>query len=178
MDGRPLRKNFSEGARGRADGTLVSDMSDTTFGSSPGSDERTWTLPADKRPPGPLRGLHILVVDDNRDTREMLRQILTHAGALVTIVGDGADAVAVVRNISADVVISDLAMPVHDGQWVIQNVRALGGRAGRIPAIAVTAYRESETEAAALAAGFDAYLEKPFDFPRLIETILRLVSSV
>jgi CheY-like chemotaxis protein len=128
-------------------------------------------------PVGPLRGLHILVVDDNRDMREMLRQLLTHSGALVTIVADARDAVAVLRNVAADVVISDLAMPQRDGQWMIRNLRALGGQPGKVPAIAVTAYRESQTEWDALAAGFDAYLEKPVDFPRLIETIRRLAAG-
>src|SRR5262249_47621833 len=115
--------------------------------------------------------------DDNRDTREMLRQLLTHAGALVTIVADGEHAVAVLENVAADVLISDLSMPRRDGQWVIRSLRALDGRPARVPAIAVTAYRESETEGAALAAGFNAYLEKPLDFRRLIETILRLTRA-
>jgi CheY-like chemotaxis protein len=127
-----------------------------------------------KGPQQALRGLHVLVVDDNHDAREMLRQLLTHTGALVTTVAAGDDVLVVLRNVLADVIISDLSMPGHDGRWVIRNVRALGGRQATLPAIAITAYRETEAESDALHAGFDAYLEKPLDFRRLIETILRV----
>ena len=68
-------------------------------------------------------------------------------------------------------------MPRHDGEWVIRNLRALAGRQGKIPAIAITAYRESEPEFTALAAGFDVYLEKPLDFRRLIDTVVEVTRS-
>ena len=68
-------------------------------------------------------------------------------------------------------------MPRRDGRWVVRNLRALEGRQGKVPAIAITAYRETQLEAEALAAGFGAYLEKPLDFRRFIDTILRLVSQ-
>lgn len=125
--------------------------------------------------PLPLRGLHVLVVDDNRDTREMLRQLLTHVGALVTTAPDGEGALGILRTVISDVLISDLSMPLRDGHWLIRNVRAMGGRHATLPAIAITAYRETESESEALGGGFDAYLEKPLDFRRLIETILRVV---
>jgi CheY-like chemotaxis protein len=128
-----------------------------------------------KQPPPPLRGLHVLVVDDNRDTREMLQQLLTYTGALVSTVGDAEAALAFLQTALADVVISDLSMPQYDGRWMVRSLRALGGRHATIPAIAITAYRETQAEAAALDAGFDAYLEKPLDFRRLVETILRTV---
>jgi CheY-like chemotaxis protein len=149
-------------------------MSDESSGGpAPGADGSP-PLAETKRPLGPLRGLHVLVVDDNRDTREMLRQLLTYSGAVVTTVGSGDDAVAVLRSVLADVIVSDLSMPNRDGRWVIQTIRSEGGKQAAIPAIAITAYRETEGEAEALDAGFDAYLEKPLDFRRLIETILRV----
>lgn len=132
-------------------------------------------LPAGaKGPHGALRGLHVLVVDDNHDTREMLRQLLTHAGALVTTVDSGERALAALQNVLADVVVSDLSMPRYDGRWLIRSIRGLEGRQAVMPAIAITAYRETEAESDALLAGFDAYLEKPLDFRRLIETIVRV----
>lgn len=130
--------------------------------------------PGAKGPHGALRGLHVLVVDDNHDTREMLRQLLTYAGALVTTVDSGERALAALQNVLADVVVSDLAMPRHDGRWLIRSIRGLGSRQAVVPAIAITAYRETEAESDALLAGFDAYLEKPLDFRRLIETIVRV----
>ena len=149
-------------------------MIDTSFGESDADGQSIGPLSSGKEPGGALRGLHVLVVDDNEDTREVLRQLLTHCGALVTTAADGEGALAILRNVSADVVISDLSMPRRDGHWVIRNLRALDGASGKVPAIAVTAYRETQVEADAIAAGFDAYLEKPLDFRRLIDTILRV----
>ena len=161
-------------ARGVVDGRLCA-MIDTSFGGHDTGAESASMLSASKTPPGALAGLHVLVVDDDQDAREVLRQILSHAGALVTTAADGESALAILKNVAADVVISDLSMPRRDGRWLIRNLRALGGRQGKVPAIAVTAYRETELETDALAAGFDVYLEKPLDFRRLIETILRVV---
>jgi CheY-like chemotaxis protein len=152
-------------------------MIDTSFGEPDAGGESASPLSGSKEAAGALRGLHVLVVDDDRDTREMLRQVLTHAGALVTTAADGESALVILKNVAADVVISDLSMPRRDGRWLIRNLRALGGRQGKVPAIAVTAYRETELETDALAAGFDVYLEKPLDFRRLIETILRVVKQ-
>ena len=152
-------------------------MIDTSFGGHDAGAESVSPLSPGKPAPGALAGLHVLVVDDDQDTREMLRQILTHAGALVTTAADGESALVILRNVAADVVISDLSMPRHDGRWVARNLRALGGRQGKVPAIAITAYRETQFETDALAAGFDVYLEKPLDFRRLIETILRVVKQ-
>jgi CheY-like chemotaxis protein len=150
---------------------------DTSFGEPDAGAESASSRPSNKPAGGALAGLHILVVDDDRDTREMLRQILAHAGALATTAAEGESALTILRNVSADVVISDLFMPRHDGRWVVRNLRALGGAQGKIPAIAVTAYRETELESDAIAAGFDVYLEKPLDFRRLIDTILRVVKQ-
>lgn len=149
-------------------------MSDVTSGGLDTPGGTASPIRETKGPHGALRGLHVLVVDDNHDTREMLRQLLTHAGALVTTVDGGDGALAVLGSVLADVIVSDLSMPRHDGQWLIRTIRAWGGRHGTIPAIAITAYRETEAEADALGAGFDAYLEKPLDFRRLIGTILHV----
>ena len=149
-------------------------MSDVSCGGPEATGGSPSPLDRAKGPQGALRGLHVLVVDDNHDTREVLRQLLTHSGALVTTVDTGERALAVLRNVLADVIISDLSMPRYDGHWVNRNVRTLGGRQAAIPAIAITAYRETAIESDALHAGFDAYLEKPLDLRSLIETILRV----
>ena len=149
-------------------------MSETGFG-APDDAGGNVSPGAGTKGPQVLQGLHVLVVDDNRDTREMLRQLLAYTGALVTTAVDAEGALAVLRTVLADVVISDLSMPRHDGYWVIRSLRAMGGREATLPAIAITAYRETQAEAEALRAGFDAYLEKPLDFRRLIETILSVV---
>jgi CheY-like chemotaxis protein len=152
-------------------------MIDTSFGRPDTGAEDVSPLSTGKAAPGALAGLHVLVVDDDQDTREVLRQLLTHAGALVTAAADSESALVILNHVAADVVISDLSMPRRDGRWLIRNLRALDGRQGKVPAIAVTAYRETELETDAIAAGFDVYLEKPLDLRRLIETILRLVKQ-
>ncbi len=123
----------------------------------------------------PLRDVHVLVVDDNRDAREMLRGMLSYAGALVRAVSSGPRALVVMRTIKFDIIVSDLAMPRYDGCWLIRRVRRMSGARARIPAIAVTAYRDSQTPTDAARAGFNAYMEKPLEFRRLVETIQKLM---
>jgi CheY-like chemotaxis protein len=124
-----------------------------------------------------LRDVHVLVVDDNRDAREMLREMFGYSGAVVRAVSSGPRALAVLRSLKFDVIVSDLAMPRYDGCWLIRRVRRMSDARSRIPAIAVTAYRESQTPGEAARAGFDAYMEKPLDFRRLVETIQTLIGK-
>jgi len=125
----------------------------------------------------PLRDVRILVVDDNRDTREMLREMFSYSGALVRAVSSGPRALAVMRSIKLDVIVSDLAMPRYDGCWLVRRVRRMADARSRIPAIAITAYRESQPAADAARAGFNAYMEKPLEFRRLVETIQKLIGK-
>jgi CheY-like chemotaxis protein len=118
-----------------------------------------------------LAGLHVLVVDDNEDSREVLSRVLVFMGAIVTTVAGADAALDVVRTITPNVIVSDLSMPDRDGYWLVGMLRAaLPG----VPAIAITAYRESQPEDRAYAAGFKVYLEKPLDFRHLVTAILRL----
>jgi CheY-like chemotaxis protein len=108
----------------------------------------------------PLQGVRVLVVDDNPDQLEILRGLLGHAGALVSVAHAAQEAFDSFQADHPDVVVSDLAMPGITGYSLIRRIRA--SRAGQnVPVIAITAFYEDEHREKALAAGFTAWLAKP-----------------
>ena len=123
-----------------------------------------------------LVGIHVLVVDDDGDARELLKTVLEYCGALVTVVGSAPEALQVLDRVMPDVVVTDIAMPMHDGYWLVQEIRARprnnGGR--MLPMIAITAHGEQHAPERTLSAGFQLHLRKPLDPWELC----RAVSSV
>ena len=118
----------------------------------------------DRFPADALVGLHVLVVDDDSDARELIRTVLEYGGALVTVVPSARDALRHLQRVTPDVVVSDIAMPLENGYWLIRELRALGAARGhRVPAIAITAHTEAHGPERTLAAGFDAHVQKPID---------------
>jgi PAS domain S-box-containing protein len=117
-----------------------------------------------------LSGLHVLVVDDDEDTLELLSAALSQRGASVTAVSSSAAALASIKTFRPDVLISDIAMPGADGYELIQKVRALDLAPG-IPAIAITAYAKEEDKHRALAAGYQRYLSKPVELGEFISAV-------
>jgi CheY-like chemotaxis protein len=81
-----------------------------------------------------LRGIHVLVVDDNTDARELFRRILEYAGALVAVAGSAAAAIAYTQRLVPDVVVCEIVMPGHDGYWLLDRLRVARGPSGAIPA--------------------------------------------
>jgi CheY-like chemotaxis protein len=131
-------------------------------------------LAARKSPP--LEGVHVLVVDDDADARYVLQAYLAHHGALVTVAGDAAEALAALHRVKVDVVVSDLSMPGLDGHELLLRVRKLPGELTQpTPAIALTAFDNVEHRRRARDVGFDAYLAKPLDPDLLVQAIVRLV---
>jgi PAS domain S-box-containing protein len=125
-------------------------------------------LPADDTPDR-LDGLKILVVDDEPDTRELLKQGLEYCGAKVKVVGTAAEAVDGLVTFLPDVLISDIGMPEVDGYDLIRQIRELPANRGRkIPAIALTAYTRVEDRLAALRAGYDMHVPKPVELTELV----------
>jgi signal transduction histidine kinase/CheY-like chemotaxis protein len=118
-----------------------------------------------------LDDVRVLVVEDDDDTRELLRVTLENAGASVESVASAASARHEVFADPPDVLISDIRMPDEDGYALIQSLRAAGIAT---PAIALTAYARREDAEAAHAAGFQIHLPKPVDAGRLIDTVARL----
>jgi CheY-like chemotaxis protein len=121
-----------------------------------------------------LAGVHVLVVEDTDDSREMLRVALEYCGALVTTAASAEEARRVLATLRPHVLVSDIAMP-DDGLELIREVKTVAATKGlRIPAIAITAYRGRREEL--LAEGFVELVEKPLDPIALCGTIRRHVS--
>jgi len=117
--------------------------------------------PLMKKPP-PFKGLHMLVVDDEADTLEMLRSVLVNTHAEVKACANAAEALEVFEPGKTDVLISDLDMPNLDGYALIARVRDLEQhQGGHVIAIALTAHVQAEDRERAFALGFDGFLPKP-----------------
>jgi CheY-like chemotaxis protein len=121
-----------------------------------------------------LSGVHVLVVEDTDDSREVLRVALEYCGALVTTAATAEEAKRILATLRPHVLVSDIAMP-DDGLELVREVKAVAETRGiRIPAIAITAYRGRREEL--LAEGFVELVEKPLDPIALCGTIRRHVS--
>jgi CheY-like chemotaxis protein len=119
--------------------------------------------------------LNVLVVDDDADTLEALRQLLEQAGARVSVAASTAEAFAVVRRAPPDVLLSDIGMPGEDGLSLIRRVRRLDpASGGSVPAAALTAYTQEEDRQRALQAGFQVFLAKPVDPATRTAAVARL----
>jgi PAS domain S-box-containing protein len=127
----------------------------------------------DAFPPEHLRGLNVMVVDDEPSVRELLGLTLAKCGASVTLAASVQEALAALANLSPDVVVSDIAMPGMDGYEFIHKLRELvRPRDGReVPVIALTACASGQDRELALQAGFDRHLTKPVDPAELVRAI-------
>ncbi|MBS1816819.1 MAG: response regulator [Acidobacteria bacterium] len=117
-------------------------------------------------------GRHVVVVDDQADSCEMLAALIERQGARVVRCGSSAEVLAQLSASPADLLIADIAMPESDGYDLIARLR---DRGDRIPAIAVTAFARSEDERRTRAAGFDAFCAKPVDASHLLSTMAQVL---
>jgi CheY-like chemotaxis protein len=123
-----------------------------------------------------LDGLHVLVVDDEPDTRELLKVGLGGCGAEVMVAGSAAEALKAMAAVVPDVLISDIGMPGEDGYDLIRRVRELPAEdGGRVPAIALTAYARMEDRMQALRAGYQMHVPKPVAIAELVAVAASLV---
>jgi CheY-like chemotaxis protein len=110
---------------------------------------------------GDLTGVHVLIVEDTEDSREVLRMVLEYCGALVTAAESAEKAKRILETLRPHVLVTDIAMP-DDGLELIREVKTAAETKGlHIPAIAITAYQGRREEL--LAEGFVELLEKPLD---------------
>jgi CheY-like chemotaxis protein len=124
----------------------------------------------------PLESVRVLVVDDDEDSRELIRYALEAQGATTTCVADAREGLAAIQRQVPNVVVSDLSMPDEDGHAFLRKVRALPrDRGGRIPAVALTAMTTREARVASREAGFHYHLDKPVDPRKLIDILQSLV---
>jgi len=123
-----------------------------------------------------LDGLRILVVDDEPDTRDLLKQGLENCGANVRLAASAAEAVDSIVAEIPDMLISDIGMPGIDGYDLIRQIRGLPADAGgKIPAVALTAYTRVEDRLQALRAGYDMHVPKPVELAELVAVAASVV---
>ncbi|HWT01816.1 MAG TPA: ATP-binding protein, partial [Pyrinomonadaceae bacterium] len=123
-----------------------------------------------------LDGVRVLVVDDEPDTRDLLKAGLGQCGAEVTAAGSAAEALEAIVTAAPDLLISDIGMPDEDGYELIRRVRQLPeGSGGRLPAIALTAYARVEDRMQALRAGYQMHVPKPVELAELVAVAASLV---
>ncbi|MGA9770461.1 MAG: CHASE3 domain-containing protein [Blastocatellia bacterium] len=119
-----------------------------------------------------LDGLRILAVDDQSDTLEMIKAVLTQCGAEVQTVTSAGEAFEVLQDWKPDLLISDIGMPGEDGFELIGRIRALKPEeGGLIPAVALTAYARVEDRVKTLSAGYQMHVPKPVE-PAELATII------
>jgi signal transduction histidine kinase len=117
-----------------------------------------------------LAGVHVLIVEDDADSRNVLAVLLQRLGAIVEAVSSAKEAYERVSQRRPDVMVSDIGMPDEDGYSLIRRVRQMNG-APKLPAIALTAYARKQDAEAALGAGYDCHLPKPVAPADLIRAI-------
>lgn len=131
----------------------------------PASSGPHW-VPSVKPTPPPSLALRILVVEDNDDIRETLKDLLEMCGHHVDVAEDGSSGVERTLFLRPDVALIDIGLPGLDGYQVAERIRAeMPGEATRL--IALTGYGQPDDKRRALAAGFNAHLVKPVDFDDL-----------
>ena len=119
---------------------------------------------------GNLAGIRVLVVDDEADSREIIRRVLIECRAVVTLADSAAAALPLIGKV--DVLISDIGMPDIDGYEFVRRVRNTpADQGGKVPAIALTAFARSEDRTRALLAGYQVHLSKPISPSELLATV-------
>jgi signal transduction histidine kinase len=122
-----------------------------------------------------LKGLRVLVVEDEEDTRDLLVMALEQCGAEVAAFASVPEALADFDRAVPDVLVSDIGVPLEDGYSLIRKVRAREpAEGGGVPAAALTAYARAEDRQRVLEAGFQAHLAKPIDAAELVTAVARL----
>ncbi|MBV8142401.1 MAG: PAS domain S-box protein [Verrucomicrobia bacterium] len=134
------------------------------------------TLPPNPVPEDHLRGVKILLLDDNADARLLLETILQRVGASSIACESGKHALEMMTTFRPDVVISDILMPEMDGYAFIRGLRDLGpAEGGEVPVIALTAFGRGDESDRIRQAGFQLHIAKPIEPAELIRAIAELV---
>jgi PAS domain S-box-containing protein len=126
--------------------------------------------------PPRLDGVRVLVVDDDSDTRQMLKAALSECQAEVVTASSVAEAIGEIERRKPDVLVSDLGMPEQDGYELIKNVRKMesADHTAKIPALALTAYAKAEDRVRALAGGYQVHLSKPVEPAEFVLVVANL----
>jgi signal transduction histidine kinase/ActR/RegA family two-component response regulator len=131
----------------------------------------------DRSPLTSLAGAKILVVDDDPDARLLIERVLEDRDAVVVTACSAEEGWQALQREMPDVMVSDIGMPGEDGYTLIRRVRAMGGLAALVPAVALTAFARKEDRVSAIRAGFQRHLSKPLEPGELVATIASLVPA-
>ena len=125
-----------------------------------------------------LRGIRVLLVDDEADARELTERILRDHHAEVHSAGSVAQALQLLDQVRPHVLVSDIGMPDADGFDLLAQIRAHASpEAARLPALALTAFAQPQDRQRALASGFQAWVSKPLDPAELLATVAQLAAA-
>jgi PAS domain S-box-containing protein len=125
-----------------------------------------------------LAGLRVMIVDDEPDTREMLRIMIERLGAKVWPCSSASEAFDVLQTWQPDVLVSDIEMPGEDGYELMRRLRQWESTRGRqTPSVALTAYARVEDRVRVLEAGYQIHLAKPVDPAELAVVIATVAKS-
>ena len=117
----------------------------------------------------------VLLVEDTEDNRQMMRRLLEMSGYRVIEAVNGEEAVKLASEELPRIILMDLSLPLIDGLTATRRIRRLPGLS-KVPIVAVSAHDTADFHSDALAAGCNAYITKPIDYPELEEIVNRLVS--
>ena len=120
-----------------------------------------------------LKGVDVLVVEDEPDMRNMIQLILEDYGAQVMTAGSAPEALLLLDQ-EPDILVSDIRLPDVDGYELIRRIRSRTDAVSRIPAVALTAFARHEDRTRAMRAGFQGHISKPFEPVDLILTVASL----
>ena len=124
-----------------------------------------------------LADVRVAVVDDDRDSLELLKMLLEQEGATVSAFAAPTTALQALAQSAFDLLISDISMPGLNGYELLSAVRADLPMNREIPAIALTAYAGADHQRQALLAGYQAHIAKPVNLQELLDISTRLVTS-
>lgn len=153
---------------------IVSDRSSTEIRKAQKSSK---TLMAEQVDPHRLRGIRVLIVDDESSTRDAVGAMLRSFGAEIRIASSAKEGLECFGNFKPQFLISDIAMPGEDGYSFIQKIRKQEAGQPPLPALALTAYAGADDIRRALTAGFQAHLAKPVDGQLLASTMLNILEK-
>ena len=118
----------------------------------------------------------VLLVEDTEDNRQMMRRLLEMSGYWVVEAINGVEAVKLASEEKPRIILMDLSLPLIDGLTATRRIRSLPGLS-KVPIVAVSAHDTADFHSEALAAGCNAYVTKPIDYPELEEVVYRLLQK-
>ncbi|HTQ06717.1 MAG TPA: response regulator [Polyangiaceae bacterium] len=142
-----------------------------------GGDEDFSELQRVRAPEPRLAGVHVLVVEDEPDAREIVGALLESRGAKVVLTASAAEAYSSLDHELPDIILSDIGMPDEDGYQFARRVRTFSPeRGGKTPIVALTAYASPQDRRRTREAGYSYHLVKPVDAEQLVN-VLEMLSK-